>query len=222
MSLLSLSRTSTEYNLFCFFLGLRDSEDLNIISKKFSNKGLPLCIFSTSILKVHPQILHSKHSRPICLLSQRKVNIRYFFQKVRLFFGEILRKGNSHEIVLICIWKRNTNQYFLFQFAEIIRLSNIIWLLFLDSCYIPEEFFAYINIPFDCELIVFLQMDAHIILTEVYRVSPTHSLQTHLFGNWTAERGLSISTSGFYKRRNNLQGLVLRTGTVQVRTLLCN
>jgi hypothetical protein len=91
-------------------------------------------------------------------------------------------------------------------------------LLFLDSCYIPEEFFAYINIPFDCELIVILQMGGHIILAEVYRVSPTYPLQTYLFGNWTAEKGLSVSNVGFYKRRNNLKGLVMKTGTVQVYT----
>jgi hypothetical protein len=108
--------------------------------------------------------------------------------------------------------------FLFFQFAENIRLSNIIWLIFLNSCYVSEEFFSYINIPFDCESIVFLQMDGHIILKEVYRVSPTHPLQTYLFGNWTAERGLTVSTSGFYKRRNDLQGLVLKTGTVQVRT----
>jgi len=54
------------------------------------------------------------------------------------------------------------------------------------------------------------------MLTELYRVSPTYPLQTYLFGNWTAEKGLSVSTVGFYKRRNNLQGLVMKTGTAQV------
>ena len=97
-------------------------------------------------------------------------------------------------------------------------MSNVIWLLFIDCCYILEELFVDIYIPFDCEFIVVLQIDGHTILTELYRVSPTYPLQTYLFGNWTAERGLSVSTVGFYKRRNNLKGLVMKTGTVQVRT----
>jgi hypothetical protein len=98
-------------------------------------------------------------------------------------------------------------------------MSNIIWLLFLDSCYILEEFFADIDIPFDREFIVVLQIDGHTILTELYRVCPKYPLQSHLFGNWTAESGLSVSTVGFYKRRNNLQGLVMKTGTLRVRTV---
>jgi len=65
-------------------------------------------------------------------------------------------------------------------------------------------------------------MDGHKILTELYRVSPTYPLQSYLFGNWTAERGLSVSTVGFYKRRNNLQGLVMKTGTVQVQQYVRN
>jgi len=62
-------------------------------------------------------------------------------------------------------------------------------------------------------------MGGHTILTELYRVSPTYPLQSYQFGNWTAERGLSVSTVGFYKRRNNLQGLVMKTGTSEVRAV---
>ena len=125
-------------------------------------------------------------------------------------------------LFLICFLKINLNQHFLFQFTENIQFSNIVWLLFLESYYTPEELFADINIPFDCEFIVVQQVDGHTILTELYRVGPTFPLQTYVFGNWTAERGLSMSTVGFYKRRNNLQGLVMKTGTAQVHTLLCD
>lgn len=93
-------------------------------------------------------------------------------------------------------------------------------MLFLDSSNTLEEFFAYIIVPFDCEFIVVQQRDGHVILTEVYRVSATYPLQTLALGKWTAERGLVVPTVGFYKRRNNLEGLVLKTGTVQVSTAL--
>lgn len=104
--------------------------------------------------------------------------------------------------------------------GETIQLSSVVWLLFLDTYSVLEEFFTDIDIPFDCEFLVVLQEDGRIALTEVYRVSPTYPLQTCLFGNWTADGRLIGPTLGFYKRRNNLQGLVLKTGTVQVRTLI--
>jgi hypothetical protein len=91
-------------------------------------------------------------------------------------------------------------------------------LVFLEGSYELEEFFALINIPYDCEFVVVIQTDDSTMLTEVYSVGPTHPLQTYPFGNWTTKRGLTVSTAGFYKRRNNLQGLVLKTGTVKVRT----
>jgi hypothetical protein len=80
-----------------------------------------------------------------------------------------------------------------------------------------EEFFTDINIPFDCEFVVVEQEDGRTALTEVYRASPAHPLQTCLFGNWTAEGGLIGPTLGFYERRKNLQGLLLKTGTIQAR-----
>ena len=154
--------------------------------------------------------------------SPKWIKYQIFLSEGKVVLGEILRKDNSHKFISICVSRINLNQYFLFQFAENIQFSNIIWLLFLESCYVPEKFFADVNIPFDCEFIVVQQMDGHTMLTELYRVSPTYPLQTYLFGNWTAERGLSVPIAGFYKRRNNLQGLVMKTGTVQVHIFLCN
>jgi hypothetical protein len=101
--------------------------------------------------------------------------------------------------------------------AEKIQLSSIVWLLLLDTYSTLEKLFLDINIPFDCELLVALQEDDHIVLTEVYRVSHAYPLQTYHFGNWTAVRTLISPTVGFSKRRNDLQGLVLKTGTINVR-----
>jgi hypothetical protein len=54
--------------------------------------------------------------------------------------------------------------------------------------------------------------DHVVVLTEVYRVSPTLPLQTFPFGNWTPASGLNWPSQGFYDRRNNLQGLALKAG----------
>jgi hypothetical protein len=86
-------------------------------------------------------------------------------------------------------------------------------LLFLDTNASLEEFFTDINIPFDCEFLVAQPEYGDIVtLTEVYRVSPTLPLQTYRFGNWTPGDGLTWPSQGFYQRRNNLQGLLLKTG----------
>ncbi|XP_021923396.1 uncharacterized protein LOC110831556 isoform X3 [Zootermopsis nevadensis] len=92
-------------------------------------------------------------------------------------------------------------------------MSNFFWLLFLDKSSSLEEFFTDINIPFDCEFLVAQPENDHAVgLTEVYRVSPTLPLQTYRFGNWTPDGGLTWPSRGFYHRRNNLQGLTLKTG----------
>jgi hypothetical protein len=86
-----------------------------------------------------------------------------------------------------------------------------IWLLFLDTNTSVEQFFTNINIPFDCQFLVAQsQRDHVVVLTEVYRVSPTLPLQTYNFGNWTASGGLSWPLQGIYKRRNNLQGYTIQ------------
>jgi hypothetical protein len=70
--------------------------------------------------------------------------------------------------------------------------SRAIWLLFLDTNTSLEQFFTDINIPFDCQFLVAQPQSDHVVaLTEVFRVSPTHLLQTYRFGNWTAGGGLS-------------------------------
>jgi hypothetical protein len=101
--------------------------------------------------------------------------------------------------------------------AEKIQLSSVVWLLFPETYSTLEKLFLDINIPFDCEFLVALQEDDHIVLTEVYRVSQAYPLQTYHFGNWTVSRSLIGPTMGFSKRRNDLQGLVLKTGTINVR-----
>jgi hypothetical protein len=89
--------------------------------------------------------------------------------------------------------------------------SRAVWLLFLDTDASLEDFFTDINIPFDCEFLVAQSERGDVIaLTEVYRVNPTLPLQTYRFGSWSPGGGLTWSSQGLYRRRNNLQGHVVR------------
>jgi hypothetical protein len=90
-------------------------------------------------------------------------------------------------------------------------------LLFLDTNTSLEHFFTDINIPFDCRFLVAQPQSDHVVmLTEVYRVSPTLPLQTYRFGNWTAGGDLTLPSQGFYTRRNNLQGHTIQVTHVKV------
>jgi len=54
------------------------------------------------------------------------------------------------------------------------------------------------------------QNDHVVVLTEVYRVSPTLPLQTYRFDKWTAGGGFTWPSQGLYRRRNTLQGHIIR------------
>jgi hypothetical protein len=95
-------------------------------------------------------------------------------------------------------------------------MSEATWLLFLETKFL-DEFFLGIYIPFDCEFLVAQRTGKNaVVLTEVYQVKATHPLQTYPFGTWTSHGGLSWPNISFYQRRDNLQGLVLRTAFLKV------
>jgi len=107
---------------------------------------------------------------------------------------------------------------FLFQAFLDTDSSRAIWLQFLDTNTSLELFFTDINIPFDCQFLVAQPQSDHVVvLTEVYRVSPTLPLQTYRFGNWTAGGGLTWPSQGLYMRRNNLKGLTIPGTRIRVR-----
>ena len=101
-------------------------------------------------------------------------------------------------------------------------MSDASWLLFLDTSTSLEQFFTDINIPFDCQFLVAQPKSDHVVvLTEVYRVNPKLPLQTYRFGNWTAGGGLTWSSESLYKRRNNLQGALIKAGVKGVKGVKC-
>jgi hypothetical protein len=109
-----------------------------------------------------------------------------------------------------CFW-------FYLQFSKV-NFSHAVWLMFLETSSKLEDLLASIDIPFDCEFLVARQEDDHVInLAEVYHVGTGRAIQTYWFGNWTPNSGLTWPKLGFYQRRNNLQGLVLKTTVRAVR-----
>jgi hypothetical protein len=61
-----------------------------------------------------------------------------------------------------------------------------------------------------------------VFLTEVYRVKATYPLQKYPLGTWTPHGGLCWPKTSFYQRRDNLQGLVLRTAFLKVCVYVCS
>jgi hypothetical protein len=77
-----------------------------------------------------------------------------------------------------------------------------------------EDFFADINIPFDCEFFVAHQeLGCGVALTEVYRVSAELPLQTNRLGD--------SGHNKLYERRNSLQGLIFRSAVMESVSVHC-
>jgi hypothetical protein len=76
-----------------------------------------------------------------------------------------------------------------------------------ETNYTLDNLFDDINIPFHCEFLVAYKNGRNVVFTEVYHVDSTLPLRTHQFAN------LSYLSRGYFKRRSDLQGLVLRSAT---------
>ncbi|PSN50322.1 Ionotropic receptor 134 [Blattella germanica] len=98
--------------------------------------------------------------------------------------------------------------------------SQFVWLVLQRRNSMLVELLKDISIPFDCEFLVASPItEGGFNLTEVYRVSDEFPLQIHNFGSWSSAKGLSVSVGSLYSRRNNLQGLQLRTGDLKYMSI---
>ncbi|XP_033607560.1 probable glutamate receptor isoform X2 [Cryptotermes secundus] len=130
---------------------------------------------------------------------------------VRAFESDARRRCVTQRSIYVILRGNKDTRTYINQTFSVAYSSRAVWLLFLDTNAYLEEFFTDINIPFDCEFLVAQSQNGDVIaLTEVYRVSPTLPLQTYRFGNWSPGGGLTWPSQGFYQRRNNLQGHVIR------------
>ena len=98
-------------------------------------------------------------------------------------------------------------------------MSNIhlaVWLLLLEDGRSVDSFFSDVHIPFNCRFLVAQSKGDSVELTEVYRVTASQPLTVSRCGVW--RNGQPIPCKGnLYDRRNNLQGLVIRAVTMEVR-----
>jgi hypothetical protein len=135
----------------------------------------------------------------------------------KLPFYLLIISARVHLLPYSAVVLRRSTTIFLQAFLDT-DSSRAIWLLFLDTKTSLEQFFTDINIPFDCQFLVAQPQNDHVVmLTEVYRVSPTLPLQTYCFGNWTAGDGLTWPSQGLYRRRNNLKGFTIQATRLNVR-----
>ncbi|KAJ9579006.1 hypothetical protein L9F63_024894, partial [Diploptera punctata] len=90
-------------------------------------------------------------------------------------------------------------------------LSKAFWLIFLTSEISVRNFFMNINIPLDSEFLV-VQSDNGQLLSEVFRLKPTSPLQIYRLGAYKSKDILTLSQSGFVRRRINFHKLIIKTG----------
>jgi hypothetical protein len=95
------------------------------------------------------------------------------------------------------------------------NLARAKWLLFLTEGNV-DNFFADINVPFNCEFLVARLTKASVSLFEVYRVAHEKPLNDIYFGRWTLMSGLVSVKASIYLRRSDLQGIVIKAVTADV------
>lgn len=101
------------------------------------------------------------------------------------------------------------------QFSNRQNIAEAKWLLFLTEGNV-DNFFADINIPFNCEFLVARPTRNSVALFEVYRVAQGKPLNDIYFGRWTLMSGLVKEKASLYQRRSDLQGIVIRAVTADV------
>jgi hypothetical protein len=88
-----------------------------------------------------------------------------------------------------------------------------------------EEFFARIYLPFDYEFLVAQSSSRlrgkiqEVILTEVFRVNSTQTLQKIRIGDWSHGTGLNWYMAPFVQRRRDLHGVVIK-GALRPQVLI--
>ncbi|KAJ8681897.1 hypothetical protein QAD02_017689 [Eretmocerus hayati] len=97
-----------------------------------------------------------------------------------------------------------------------IDMAYINWVIFFREDTRIEDFFADIHVPLDCVfLIVQKEKDSeNYALFDVYRIDRDRELIIGRFGSWNEDTGLKITPLAMYQRRGNLQGQLIKVGTV--------
>ncbi|KAL0269927.1 UNVERIFIED_CONTAM: hypothetical protein PYX00_007508 [Menopon gallinae] len=95
-----------------------------------------------------------------------------------------------------------------------VHMSNSLWLLIMNKS-IPE-YLAEVNLQFDVELIIGQVKNKDLVeFQEAYRVDRDYPLRISQFGKWTRSNGLDIPTNHLYERRTDLEGKLLKVGSIE-------
>lgn len=100
-----------------------------------------------------------------------------------------------------------------------IWMSNPIWLIFFGNTTVQDDYFALVDLPFDCA--VFASVENELsdgeTLIEVYRVNVDSDLNATTYGHWNSESGLQTPQESLNWRRISLHGSTLRVVTLNVK-----
>lgn len=81
-----------------------------------------------------------------------------------------------------------------------------------------EDFFRGVITPFHLRMIVAeTKYEDHMDFFEVYRVHQDKPLRTPYLGYWNIGEGYKVTDRNMFERRRNLEGIVLKTGSTDVR-----
>ncbi|KAJ9573683.1 hypothetical protein L9F63_008953, partial [Diploptera punctata] len=92
------------------------------------------------------------------------------------------------------------------------NLAGATWLLFLDTGSM-SSFFADIYVPFNCEFLVTWHGLTSMHIYEVYKVAKEKPLNEHYYGRFNFISGLVSNEYNIFRRRSNLEGIVLKVIT---------
>ncbi|KAJ9585857.1 hypothetical protein L9F63_020499 [Diploptera punctata] len=120
-------------------------------------------------------------------------------------FEELLKKGTYRLHLLSGV------ELSYFKVLNIVHPRMAEWLVFQYELTPLEEMFDDLYIPLDSEFLVAQSLqDGVIQIKEIYHIFEKSPLEILYVGTWTPNKGLEWKTSGFYKRRKDLHGLVLK------------
>lgn len=90
------------------------------------------------------------------------------------------------------------------------------WMILIDSPI--KKFFSNVNTPFNAEIIVGKMDDKEKIkLYEIYRVDYDYPLRINYFGSWSSSNNnIYFNKNHIYARRYDLEGKLLRVGSIEV------
>ena len=105
------------------------------------------------------------------------------------------------------------------QFSRTESLAGATWLLLLTTGSI-SSFFVDIYVPFNCEFLVSWAGPVSMPIYEVYKVAEGKPLNEYYYGTWNYISGLVSKKYNIFRRRSNLEGIVLKAITAKVSVSL--